>query len=59
MKQAQFLRLGFLLGLLFNQEDGGNVSPKPRLTFNGLHDVTRQKAEHFEYRNVSIKSSPK
>jgi hypothetical protein len=31
---------GFLLGLLFNPEDGSDMfSPKGRLTFSGLHDV--------------------
>jgi hypothetical protein len=33
---------GFLLGLLFGPEDGGDVPPKRRSTFNGLHGVLSQ-----------------
>jgi hypothetical protein len=43
-KSAQKLALlgtcfhsGFLVGLFFKPEDGGDVPPKLRLTFNGLH----------------------
>jgi hypothetical protein len=31
-----------LLGLFFDPEDGGDVPPKRRLTFNRLHDVISQ-----------------
>jgi hypothetical protein len=33
---------GFLLGLFFNPEDGGDVFPKHRLTFSGLHVISQQ-----------------
>jgi hypothetical protein len=33
---------GFLLGLFFDPEDGGDVPLKRRLTFNGLHGVISQ-----------------
>jgi hypothetical protein len=33
------------LGLFFNAEDGGDVPPKRRLTFIGLHGVISQKIE--------------
>jgi hypothetical protein len=36
-----------LLGLFFDPEDGGDVSPKRKLTFNGLHGVISQKIELF------------
>jgi hypothetical protein len=36
---------GFLLGLLFDHEDGGDVPPKRRLTFAGPHGVISQKIE--------------
>jgi hypothetical protein len=32
---------------LFDPEDEGDVSPKRRLTFNGLHGVTSQKTVRF------------
>jgi hypothetical protein len=35
--------VGFLLGVFFDPEDGGNVPPKCRLTFNGLHGVISEK----------------
>jgi hypothetical protein len=38
---------GFLLGLFFDPEDGGDVTPKRRLTLNGLHDVIPQKIVLF------------
>jgi hypothetical protein len=34
---------GFLIGLFFDPEDGGDVLPKCQLTFNGLHGVISQK----------------
>jgi hypothetical protein len=37
---------GFLLGLFFNPKDG-DVPPKRRLTFNGLHGVISQKIVLF------------
>jgi hypothetical protein len=36
-----------LLGL-FDPEDGGDVPPKHRLTFNGLHGVVPQKIIPFK-----------
>jgi hypothetical protein len=36
-------RTSFSVGVFFYPEDGGDVSPKRRLTFNGLHDVISQK----------------
>jgi hypothetical protein len=40
---------GYLLGLLFDPEDGGgHVSPKRWLTFHGPHDVTSKKIEIFQ-----------
>jgi hypothetical protein len=41
------LHAGFLLGLFFYPEDGGHVTPKRQLTFNGLHGITSQKSELF------------
>jgi hypothetical protein len=32
-----------LLGLILDPEDGGDVPPKRRLTFNGMHGVLSQK----------------
>jgi hypothetical protein len=42
----------FFLSLFFKPEDGGDVSLKRRLTFNGLHSVISQKIELFT--NVTI-----
>jgi hypothetical protein len=39
---ATCFHAGILLGL-FDPEDGGDVSPKRRLTFNGLHGVISPK----------------
>jgi hypothetical protein len=36
-----------MLGLFFYPEDGGDVSPKRRFTFSGLHGVVFQKIEPF------------
>jgi hypothetical protein len=41
------LRAGFFLGLFFDPEDGGDVPPKRRFTFNRLHNVVSQKIELF------------
>jgi hypothetical protein len=42
------LHTGFLLGLFFNPEDGGNIfSPKRLLTFRRLHGVIFQKIKLF------------
>jgi hypothetical protein len=41
------LHAGFLCGLLFDPEDGGDVPPRRRLTFNGLYGITSQKTELF------------
>jgi hypothetical protein len=40
---------GFLLGSFLNPEDGGDVPPKCRLTFNGLHGIISQKTELFKF----------
>jgi hypothetical protein len=42
---ATYFHAGFLLGLFFNREDGGDVPPKRQLTFNGPHGVIFQKTE--------------
>jgi hypothetical protein len=39
--------IGFLLGVLFDPEYGGDVLPKRQLTFNGLHGITSQKMVLF------------
>jgi hypothetical protein len=36
---------GFLLGLFLDPEDGGDIPPKRRLAFNGLHGVISQKTK--------------
>jgi hypothetical protein len=36
---------GFLLGLFFNPEDGGDVPPKCLLTFDRLHFIISQMTE--------------
>jgi hypothetical protein len=37
---------GFMLGLFFNPEDGGDIfHPKCRLAFNGLQGIASQKIE--------------
>jgi hypothetical protein len=36
-RACHLLRAGFLHGLFFDPEDGGDVPPKVRMTFNGLH----------------------
>jgi hypothetical protein len=35
-------------------QDGGDVSPTRRLTFNGLHCVMSQKIELFKFRNLFV-----
>jgi hypothetical protein len=44
---ATYFHAGFLLGIFFDPEDGGDVPPKRRLTFNGLHGVISQKIVLF------------
>jgi hypothetical protein len=39
----QSFQAGFLLRLLFDPEDGGDVSSKRRLIFNGLHVIIYHK----------------
>lgn len=39
------LHTGLLLGLLLNPEDGRDVSPKSRLTLNGLYSIITQMTE--------------
>jgi hypothetical protein len=41
------VKAGGKLGLLFDPEDGGDVPPKRRLTFNGLQGVISQKTVFF------------
>jgi hypothetical protein len=41
------IHIGFLLQELFEPVNGGDVLPKRRLNFSGLHGVTSQKAELF------------
>jgi hypothetical protein len=51
------LAICFLSGILFSlfdPEDGGDVSPKLRLAFNGLHGITTQKIVHFNI-NTGLK----
>jgi hypothetical protein len=45
---------GFLHGLLLNSEDGGDIIPNPRLTFNGLHGAVIQKMKLFKIYNIKI-----
>jgi hypothetical protein len=45
---------GIPLGLLFDPEDGGDVPPKLRLTFNGLHGVVSQKIVLFTCTGVDV-----
>jgi hypothetical protein len=42
---AGLIHACFLLGLLFSREDGGEISPKCRLTFSGLQSIVYQKIE--------------
>jgi hypothetical protein len=53
------LHVGFLLGLLFGLEDGGDVPPKRRLTFTRLYGVISQKTEFYSPRceNFNIYNS--
>jgi hypothetical protein len=44
---AASIHAAFLLGLFSDPDDGGDVSPKRRLIFNGLHGVISQKIELF------------
>jgi hypothetical protein len=39
------LNADFLLGLLFNPEEGQHIPPKRQLTFNGQYGVISQKIE--------------
>jgi hypothetical protein len=44
-----YFQTGFLLGLFFDPEDGGDMFlPKRRLIFNGLHGVISQKIVLFK-----------
>jgi hypothetical protein len=42
-ESATCVHAGFLLSLFFDAEDESDVSPKRRLTFNGLHGAISQK----------------
>jgi hypothetical protein len=44
---------GMLLGLIFDPEDGGDISPKRWSTFNELHGVIFQKIELLSPISVS------
>jgi hypothetical protein len=48
VKAELCMHAGFLLGLFFDPEDGGDVPPKRRLTFNGLYGVISQKIGLFK-----------
>jgi hypothetical protein len=41
----------FLLGLLFDSEDGGDVPSKRRMIFTGLHTATTQKKKTIQVNN--------
>jgi hypothetical protein len=41
------LHAGFLFGLFFDPENGGDVPPKSHLTFTGLRGIMSQKIELF------------
>jgi hypothetical protein len=48
LRSARYLfHVGFLLGLFFDPEGGGDIPPKRRLTFNVLHDVISQNIDLF------------
>jgi hypothetical protein len=52
------LHAGFLLGLIFNPEDGGRyIPPKRELAFNGVHGVISQKMELFKSTAVRTSNS--
>jgi hypothetical protein len=44
---AASFHVGFMLDLFFDPEDGGDVPPKRRLSFNGLHSVIFKKIVHL------------
>jgi hypothetical protein len=44
---ATCFHAGFLLGIFFDPEDGDDVHPKRRLTFNGLYGFISQKVVFF------------
>jgi hypothetical protein len=50
---AYFSILNILLGLFFDLEDGGDISPKRRLTFNELHSVMSQKTLFLIVQNIT------
>jgi hypothetical protein len=45
---ATCFHAGFLLGLFFEPENGGDIPPKHRLPFNGIHGVISQKIMLFK-----------
>jgi hypothetical protein len=58
MLKGTLLHAGFLLGLRFNPEGGGDmISPERHLTFNGLQGVISQKTE-LSITNVVRTSDP-
>jgi hypothetical protein len=46
---SYLLQAGFLICLFFDPEDGSDVPPKRRLTFNGLHGVISQRQNFCNY----------
>jgi hypothetical protein len=52
------LYVGFLLGLLFNREDGGDLFLK-NTCWLGLHDVISQKIQHLMTSAVKIANPTK
>jgi hypothetical protein len=52
---ATCFHAGFLLGLFFDPEDGGDMFLQNVLTFNGLHGVIFQKIELFI--NTAVRTS--
>jgi hypothetical protein len=53
---------GFLFGLYFDPEDGGNMFLRNMLNFNGLHDILSQKMPLSEpqilHKSVTVFSKP-
>jgi hypothetical protein len=56
---SKLSQAGFLLGLFLNPEDGGDVPPKRRLTFNRLNGVISQKIVLFITTAVNISNPAK
>jgi hypothetical protein len=54
---AACFRDGTWFGLFFDLDDEGDVPPKRRLTFNGLHGVISQKIVLFNINKMSLLQS--